>query len=678
MPGLGVDTTRYKWKEGRGAWLARELTPPGRGGGREWGVVATSKKAPSAVDTRWWQRAWGRRFVVAFVLTCLWSIPLLSVNAWVGSRAHLRIGVNAHSTTTPFSGASSWLGSAKTTSPTFSFATPDAHHSFVDPLFQAYYATNAGAQQLGPSITPAVPTSDGWLQFFADGALFLPKAGATINLAPGSGGLYAAGARDTVTNVIRLPLAEALLASGSTLPVGGDTSTLTYADLRLASRSNTVVTNPTDVSAGNQQGGQSEVFIYEGQSSAGAVGHLVPMDMWDYITNVGAAPDGWQTDFGNPLSEALPATVSRQGSIHHLLVQVFWRGIVVEDRGVTDSDGDPLVSRLDTGADYLRTFGPPHVSVASQTSLWALGDSTVLSTPDTGSTLIHIGQNFPLTARGDVSWTTSGLWYHVQWKTRGNQGSGWTPALAMTFTAPAHGSPAWGGFDALSADLQAYLNSQGDNASAVVYDVTRGQYYTYNVDGQFIMASSAKVPIMLTFLTMTEAQGREPDDNEMYLLTTMIENSDNDSAQALFDEVGGAPAMSSFLNSVGVGGIAPNADGWGYSTTTPLAMVQLLTLLHQGKVLNAQDRSLAFNLMENIEPDQQTGVGDTAPNGATVAMKDGWVPGPDNLWAMNSSGIVTVGSETYIIAVYTQHENELQDGWNITEHVCGAVGQLLA
>ena len=59
-------------------------------------------------------------------------------------------------------------------------------------------------------------------------------------------------------------------------------------------------------------------------------------------------------------------------------------------------------------------------------------------------------------------------------------------------------------------------------------------------------------------------------------------------------------------------------------------------------------------------------------------MKDGWVPGPDNLWAMNSSGIVTVGSETYIIAVYTQHENELQDGWNITDHVCGAVGQLLA
>jgi hypothetical protein len=59
-------------------------------------------------------------------------------------------------------------------------------------------------------------------------------------------------------------------------------------------------------------------------------------------------------------------------------------------------------------------------------------------------------------------------------------------------------------------------------------------------------------------------------------------------------------------------------------------------------------------------------------------MKDGWVPGPDNLWAMNSSGIVTLGSETYIIAVYTQEQNQLQDGWTITQHVCGGVGQLLA
>ena len=72
------------------------------------------------------------------------------------------------------------------------------------------------------------------------------------------------------------------------------------------------------------------------------------------------------------------------------------------------------------------------------------------------------------------------------------------------------------------------------------------------------------------------------------------------------------------------------------------------------------------------------GVGDTAPSGATVAMKDGWLPGPDSLWAMNSSGIVTVNQETYIIAVYTRGQGTLEDGQSIARHVCGTVASLLA
>jgi len=58
-------------------------------------------------------------------------------------------------------------------------------------------------------------------------------------------------------------------------------------------------------------------------------------------------------------------------------------------------------------------------------------------------------------------------------------------------------------------------------------------------------------------------------------------------------------------------------------------------------------------------------------------MKDGWLPGPDGLWAMNSSGIVMVGKETYIISVYTQEQNSLEDGQSIARHICSAVASLL-
>ena len=133
--------------------------------------------------------------------------------------------------------------------------------------------------------------------------------------------------------------------------------------------------------------------------------------------------------------------------------------------------------------------------------------------------------------------------------------------------------PAWASFDVLSPDLTSYLASIGGNVNAVVYDETRQRYYTYNADAQFIMGSSIKVPIMLTFLNETEGQGREPDDNEMYLLTTMIENSDNDSAATLYyDTEGGAPAVASYLQGIGITGMDPDCCAFGYSLTTPLAM----------------------------------------------------------------------------------------------------------
>jgi beta-lactamase class A len=187
-----------------------------------------------------------------------------------------------------------------------------------------------------------------------------------------------------------------------------------------------------------------------------------------------------------------------------------------------------------------------------------------------------------------------------------------------------------------------------------------------------------KVPIMLTFLDMAEQQGREPTDDEMGLLTSMIENSDNDAASALYyGEIGGATGVARYLHKIGITGLDPDPDAWGYSLITPMAMVNLLTLLYQGQILTAHDRQIALDLMENVEGDQQMGVGDTAPEGATVAMKDGWVPGPDGLWAMNSSGIVTVGQQTYIIAVYTQDQSSLDDEQASIEDLCGTVASLL-
>lgn len=545
----------------------------------------------------------------------------------------------------------------------------------VDPAFAAYYSAHAGETLLGTPLTAALPSEAGLIQFFTSGALLRPTgavptsstalADSVTRLLPQD------DVRDTATGVVRLALLPRLLTSGSTMPVGGQGSSLTYVDLRREALPDTLVRKPT---APVTSLGGAAVFIPEAKVNGAVRGHLIPEDIWTYITQPLVSPDGWQTDLGAPLTEAIPFTIKRNGQTIQARVQAFARAALVVYPG---DNGNVTIEPAGMGSAYLDTLGLPPLTNKHLSSLWATQDTSVRSVPDGGTVQAHVGSNFALRWTGEARRVGGSVWYHVRWQLPQASREGWVQATAVTFTSPGdvHGSAA---FDALAQDLEAYLEQQGHDTGAAVYDLSQGLYYTYNADTPFVMASSAKVPIMLTFFTMVEQQHREPNGGEVNLLTAMIEHSDNDAAQALFDEIGGAGPMNAFMRGAGIDGFAADPDAWGYSTITPLAMVRLLTLLHDGKVLQSvQHRQLALNLMEHVEPDQQVGVGDTAPANATVALKDGWVPGPDDLWAMNSSGIVTVGSETYIIAVYTQHKNSLDAGQDIVRHVCRAVAQSL-
>jgi hypothetical protein len=552
-----------------------------------------------------------------------------------------------------------------------------SNQASVDAAFQPYYDSHAGPQLLGEPLTPAFLTREGLAQFFVDGELVLHPAARTSS-ALGFAALGDAAPQDA-GGIEWRPLLGSLLQLGSTAAIDDDSGSLTYLDLRRAALAAPLMSAAAQ--AANARGqlkasaaaSAASVFVASMGSGDKALGQLVPTAIWAYLQRDDVSPQGWQASFGVPLTGAIPMIATVGGTLHRELVQVFARGAVVLDAATGDD-----VHRLATGLDYLETVGLPAVVVRSQTLFWAARDTVIRPAPASGDAEVHLGQHFPVTFTGESAWVEGALWYHVVWQTPGRSGDGWMAAADGTLVAPGPDSPPQAGFDLLSADLEHYLEQHGDRVGAVVFDETRDAYYEYNPADRFTVASSVKVPIMLTFLAMTERQGREPSDAEMALLTTMIENSNNDSAQALWVEVGGGAAVASYLQAVGVDGFQPdNADGWGWSRISPLAMVRLLTLLHDGKVLTAPDRQTALYLMGHIESDEQTGVGDTAPAGATVEMKDGWVPGPDGLWVMNTSGIVSVGGETYIISVYTQDDDSLDDGWGITRYVCQAVAGLL-
>lgn len=649
-------------------------------------VPAPEPSAPPPAAAR--PRHTRRKVLLGALVALAVLMPVLAGGLWVRVHSAPSKLVVIHRATP--GGSFPWSNDARTTAPSAQYAVFAQQNNPVDPAFQAYYTRVHGATLLGNALTPAYLTQLGWLQIFANGALIAPAQsnpgssgvsgtpGPTATLAPSDldPSLLHNGKFDGATGIVRLPLLDVLLTVGSTVPVGGDDSALTYIALRDATAPNHLAHLPVwrPVQSTSTASG---VFIAESSSKGIASGHIIPLTVWSYITQSGVAPDGWQDTFGNPLTEAIATTSTVNGVSHRLLVQAFALATVVIDLDNDDDQGQPIGSVVPLGRDYLETLGPPPVIVPAGGNVWLTGDTAVVTTPGGSSASAHLGLNFPLALSGKTQWINGALWYEATWKSPHRSGSGWTSAHTVTITPPAKGAAAWASFDALSPDIASYLASFGTNVGSVVYDITRNRYYTYNQNMPFVLASSSKVSIMVAYLSWVESQGRAPNAFENSELTNMIEHSDNNAAQLLFDRLGDGPGMAAFYQRIGVAGYVQNPYGWGWSSLPPIGQVKVLTMLQQGAILNAQNRSYALYLMTHIEADQRMGVGETLPPGATVAMKDGWVPAPDGLWAINTSGIVTDGNETYIIVVYTAHQYSYDGGWNITRRVCKTVGPLL-
>jgi hypothetical protein len=297
-----------------------------------------------------------------------------------------------------------------------------------------------------------------------------------------------------------------------------------------------------------------------------------------------------------------------------------------------------------------------------------------------GAAQVHLGAGFPLALTSRTAQVDGDEWVEATWQTPGRKGTGWLSSAAVTTTKPSGGASA--SFDALDSGLSDYLNDLGTKVGVQVLDVTRGMTYSFNADKQFLVASSIKVPIMLTLLSQLEAKKKKPTATQISLMTSMIEHSDNDSATELYKEIVWERGIRNFMKSVGIAGLnpAPTTTGWGYSTTSPAAMVALLARLNAGTILNKADCDFALMLMHHVEADQQVGVGDSSPAGAIVQMKDGWIDIDDTAsgpYVVNSSGIVSKAGETYVISIYTIRDRNYPVGFAIVRHVALVVGQKL-
>lgn len=261
------------------------------------------------------------------------------------------------------------------------------------------------------------------------------------------------------------------------------------------------------------------------------------------------------------------------------------------------------------------------------------------------------------------------------------------PTGDSTPTSPATGKPKdprKGPF----ARLAGYVATRPGQVTAAVYDGQTGRTWVFHPDVREDTASIVKVQIMGAALKQAQTAGSPLPGTELALMTTMIENSDNNAATELLKDDGGPAGVQSFDQSVGMThttvstlAFIPGSTtlpGWGLTTTTASDEVKLVRdFAYPNAILNSLNRNYGLGLMEKIESDQAWGVSGGVPlAGTTIALKNGWLPlnlAANTNWQVDSIGWIHGNGRNYVLAVLTNGSSSEQTGIDTIDHISSLV-----
>ncbi|MFI8488067.1 serine hydrolase [Streptomyces rubrogriseus] len=268
---------------------------------------------------------------------------------------------------------------------------------------------------------------------------------------------------------------------------------------------------------------------------------------------------------------------------------------------------------------------------------------------------------------------------------QGHAGPGAGGAVSSSASAPSGGEasvetvePVGPGVDGdarLAAAMASVPVPDGAEVSVAVLDPDSGAGAAYGT-GAFDTASIVKVDILAALLLQAQDAGRSLTSAERTYATAMIENSDNDSASALWRAIGTAEGLDAANERFGLTG-TEGGDGplWGLTRTTAADQVALLrqVFVPDGSALSEASRAYVRGLMERIADGQRWGVsaaadpaGPTA--GSTWALKNGWLRrSTTGLWVVNSIGRVETGGHGCLVAVVSRGSGTQAEGISLTE-----------
>jgi len=246
---------------------------------------------------------------------------------------------------------------------------------------------------------------------------------------------------------------------------------------------------------------------------------------------------------------------------------------------------------------------------------------------------------------------------------------------------------ATGATTAVDVDAGSDLSTDGLAAIATdarfsvsVLDETTGESATYGT-GSFDTASIVKVDILAALLWQHQQAGTSMSVGEQTLAAAMIERSDNAAATTLFETIGGETGLEAFNAMIGLVSTDVGSGGyWGLTRTTAEDQVRLLqVVLGDRDELTVASRDYSEGLMRSVVDTQRFGVSAAADDPDRAAVKVGYLQrSATGLWDVTSIGEIDAGGTTYLVAILSDQNADLDAGADLVDEIARAVVGLQA
>ncbi|MEU9012728.1 serine hydrolase [Streptomyces sp. NPDC048479] len=186
-----------------------------------------------------------------------------------------------------------------------------------------------------------------------------------------------------------------------------------------------------------------------------------------------------------------------------------------------------------------------------------------------------------------------------------------------------------------------------------------------------------KVDILATLLLRAQRERRPLTRWEASTAASMIQSSDNASANALWQRIGGGKGLTEANRTLGLTSTqAGPGPQWGLTQTTAADQLVLLSAVFDDhSPLNRASRDLIQSLMGEIDADQDWGV---SAAGSRWQLKNGWLPRPHSQrWAINSVGRVKAHGSTFYLVILSHGSPSMSQGISAVEQAAQSAVHVL-